>query len=378
MRCLPRSVSSFKQASTASNVVSLPLSVVVPVRNGASTIGPALTAIRASQLSAEDYELIVVDDGSSDRSATIAARHADIVIRLSGRRAGPAYARNRGAEMARGEVIAFVDQDVVVRPETLTGMIAALANQPGLDAVSASHDDTPGESNFVSQYWTLLLHFGEQRYAGVSAHFNSACGAVRRSALMSAGMYDEWRFETGCLESLELGQRLHDRGRGLLLSHELQVTHLKRWSFASVCQEVWQRSALLSRSLGYRRTWATVPSEVVFTLSRAAVPALAVVGILVLTASFLPNRSLSAEWAVAVAAVLLSNATVGRYYARARGLGFAVAAAPLHIVVQGVAGVALCTGWLLRDAIGDRLPEATIQAYSEVGLEMWPPVPRRP
>lgn len=354
------------------------LSIVVPVRNGASTIDAALTAIRASRLSREDYELIVVDDGSSDRSATIAARHADMVVRLSGRRAGSAYARNRGAELARGDVVAFVDQDVIVRPETLTGMLATLANQPGLDAVSASHDDSPGASNFVSQYWNLLLNFGEQRYAGVGAHFGSACGAVRRSVLMSAGMYDEWRFETGGLESLELGQRLHRGGRVLLLSQELQVTHLKRWSFASVCDEAWQRSALLSRSLGYRRTRATVPSEVVFTLSRAAVSAIAVLGVLVLTASFPPNPSLPAEWVIAAAAILLSNATVVRYYARARGLGFAIAAVPLHLVVQSVVGAALVTGWVLRYAVGDRLPEATIQAYSEVGLEMWPPVPRRP
>lgn len=358
--------------------MSLQLSIVVPVRNGASTLDAVLTAIRASRLSRQDYELIVVDDGSSDRSATIAARHADTVVRLTGRRSGPAYARNRGAELARGDVIAFVDQDVTVRPESLSGMLATLASQPGLDAVSASHDDSPGASNFVSQYWNLLLHFGEQRYAGVGAHFGSACGAVRRSVLMSAGMYDEWRFETGGLESLELGQRLHRGGRVLLLSQELQVTQLKRWSFASVCNEAWQRSALLSRSLGYRRSRATVPSEVVFTVSRAALSVIGVLGVLVLTASFPANPSLPAAWVIAAAAILLSNATVARYYARARGLGFAIAAVPLHLVVQSVVGAALVTGWILRYAVGDRLPEATIQAYSEVGLEMWPPVPRRP
>ena len=358
--------------------MSLKLSIVVPVRNGESTIGAVLTAIRSSTLSREEYELIVVDDASGDRSASIAAREADTVIRLAGRRTGPAYARNRGAELARADVVAFVDQDVIVHPDTLGGMLATLASQPGLDAVSASHDDTPGATNFVSQYWNLLLYFGEQRYAGVGAHFGSACGAVRRSVLIDAGMYDEWRFETGGLESLELGQRLHRGGGVLLLSQELQVTHMKRWSFASVCGEAWQRGILLSRSLGYRRTRATVPSEVIFTLSRAAIPVLSVLGVLVITASIPSNPSVPKEWMVAVSAIMLSNATLGRYYAKARGLGFTIAAFPLHFAMQAVAGVALLAGWLLRGAVGDRLPAATIQAYSEVGLEMWPPVPRRP
>jgi hypothetical protein len=49
----------------------------------------------------------------------------------------------------------------------------------------------------------------------------------------------------------------------------------------------------------------------------------------------------------------------------------------LHIFVQIVAAIALCTGWVLRDVFGDVSPDATTQAYSEVGLEIWPPVPRR-
>lgn len=359
--------------------MSLPLSVVVPTRNGASTIGAALTAIRASVIHDKEYELIVVDDGSSDQSATIAARYADIVVRFSGRPRGPGYIRNRGAEIARGDIIAFVDQDVVVGPQTLGSMLAVLAAEPHIAGVSACHGARPDEANFISRYWTLLLQCGEKRYAGISAHFDSACGAVRRAALISAGMYDEWRFESwaGGLESLELGQRLRADGRGLLLSRDLEVTHLTRWNFAAVCREVWERSVALARSLGYRRTRASTPSDVVFTLTHSALPGLLCVAILILTGSFLSSPFFAAEWTLAGAAILLSNLTIARYYIRDGRLGFALAAVSLHLIAQGVAFAALCTGWLLRNTVGDRLPEATIQAYSEVGLDVWPPVPRR-
>lgn len=356
---------------------TLTLSVVVPVRDSESTLDEVLTAIRASELPRDEYEIIVVDDLSSDASVAIAARYADAVVRLSGSRSGPAYARNRGVELARGEIVAFVDGDVVVRPHTLPRMLATLGERPEIDAVCASHGERSGAPNFVSQYWNLLVRFGEQRHAGCCSHFDTGCGAVRRRVMVSAGMYDEWRFTTGCLESLEFGQRLLEAGHGVLLSPELRVTHLKRWNLVTVCQEVWRRATLLARSLGYQRMSSAAPSEVVFTLSRALTPALAIVATLTLAAAFLPQPYALTKAGIALAAILLTNLPVHRFYANARGLGFAIVSAPLHAFVQIVAALALCNGWILRDVFGDVLPDATTQAYSEVGLKMWPPVRRR-
>jgi glycosyltransferase involved in cell wall biosynthesis len=356
---------------------TLPLSVVVSARDSASTLGRTLAAILASALPRDSYEIIVVDDVSSDGSVAIAARYADTVVKLNGRRCGPAYARNRGVELVRGRHIAFVDGDVVVRPDTLPKMLATLVERPGIDAVSASHDETSGATNFVSQYWNLLLRFGEERHAGRCAQFAVGCGMIRREVFLSAGMYDEWRFATACLENVELGERLRQAGHGVLLSSEVRVAHLRHWDLGSVCEEVWRRSRLLARSLGYLRMSAAVPSEVVFTLTRTLTPAIALLGTLSLAAAFLPPPHAATRGGVVLAALLLTNLPLHRFYLRSRGLAFAVASAPLHIFAQLVAAVALCTGWILRDVFGDTSPDATTQAYSEVGLEMWPPVRRR-
>lgn len=355
---------------------ALPLSVVVVVRDGVATLDRALTAILASEMPRDDYELIVVDDASSDGSATVAARFADTVVRLTGRQSGPAYARNRGADLAQGEVVAFVDADTMVRRRTLPGMLEMLAVHPGLDAIAASHDDTPAAPNFASQYWSLLVHFGEQLHAPIEGNFISGCAAIRRSVLLTVGMYDEWRFGTACLESVELGKRLEGAGHGVLLSRELQVSQLKRWSLLSVCREVWNRSALLARSLGYQRTRELAPTEVVFTLSQTATPAFAVTCTIFLCSAFFAEPSESIAVTIAVTGLIIANLSVYRFFVRTRGLAFAVAAAPVHILMQCVGGVALCTGRLMRDAIGDQLPDAATQAYAEVGLETWPPVRR--
>jgi hypothetical protein len=88
--------------------------------------------------------------------------------------------------------------------------------------------------------------------------------------------------------------------------------------------------------------------------------------------------SYTVDGGVPLLVVLLINLPLHRFYAKGRGIGFAILSAPLHICVQVVSAVALCTGWILRDVLGDVSPDATTQAYSEVGLEVWPPVPRRP
>lgn len=353
------------------------LSVVVSVRNAKDTLRESLAAIRNGNLARSAYELIVVDDASADGSAAIAGRFADTVVKLSGRPAGPAYARNRGVELARGRVIVFVGADVVVRPDTLSQMFDTLSSEPDIDAVSASHDANSAAPNFVSQYWNLLSSFGEKRHPGKCAQLATGCCAVRRDAFLSAGMYDEWRFATGCVESVELGDRLASAGHAVLLSTDLKVAHLKKWDVASVAKEVWHRSRSLARSLGYVRMSAAAPSELVFTLTRTLTPAVALVGTLTLAAAFVPSPQALAKIGVALAVIVLTNLPVYHYYAVERGLGFAVISAPLHIFVQTVAGVALCAGWVLRDVFGDVSPDATTQAYSEVGLETWPPVPRK-
>src|SRR4051812_33085779 len=123
------------------------LSVVVSTQDSARTLGEVLGAIRAGELARESYEIIVVDDGSADSSVAIAARYADTVVKLSARRSGPGYARNRGVELARGQAIAFVDDDVIVRPDTLPRMVAMLIQRSDIDAVSASRDENPGSPN---------------------------------------------------------------------------------------------------------------------------------------------------------------------------------------------------------------------------------------
>jgi len=92
------------------------ISVVVCSRNGAATIGEAMDGLDV--LEYPDFEVIVVDDGSTDTTPDIARRHGARLISTENR--GLSSARNTGAEAATGEIVAYLDDDAVPDPHWLT------------------------------------------------------------------------------------------------------------------------------------------------------------------------------------------------------------------------------------------------------------------
>src|SRR4051794_26576424 len=122
---------------------SLPaVSVIVPVRAGGDHIVRCLHALRASLT--RPCEIIVVADGANPDDQAIAQEAGARVI-CTETAAGPARARNLGARVARGEILLFVDADVLVRPDTIGRLSAALHADEDLVAAFGSYDDTPIE-----------------------------------------------------------------------------------------------------------------------------------------------------------------------------------------------------------------------------------------
>ena len=139
------------------------LSVVIPAHDAGETLGLAMDAVMRSELPRASWELVVVDDASDDDTALVAAEHADRLVRLPGRAHGPGYARNRGFEVTLGEIVAFVNADVVVQPDTLRRAVGVLTDRPEVDAVFGTYDTQPAAKEFVSQYRNLLQHYYQDR-----------------------------------------------------------------------------------------------------------------------------------------------------------------------------------------------------------------------
>lgn len=327
------------------------LSVIIPVHNGAGGLDRCLASL--AQSSVRDFECIVVDDASTDDSRAVAARRGATVLALE-HRGGPARARNRGAERARGDILVFLDADVCAHVDTLARLGAHLREDPGVSAVMGSYDDRPADPHLVSQYKNLFHHYVHQRSRTEAWTFWAGCGAIRRQVFLDAGGFDE-SYTRPSIEDIELGIRLHTRGHRIDLDPRIQVTHLKRWTLWDLV-----RTDVLRRGVPWfllmlrnRRMPSDLNVTVTHRLSVALVFVLVLLCVLSIGSSmripFAPRPQqllpLAAPAIVIIAVLLLwLNGDLYRFFGRQRGAAFAAATVPLHWLYYAYCGVAVGLG----------------------------------
>src|SRR6478609_5670317 len=130
------------------------LSVIVPFHRNLVQLRRTLAAVRAAgdRLPAPAVlkDVIVVADGAPEDPARVARDTGASLLSIAGPN-GPAIARNRGAAVASGDLLIFVDTDVVVSPDALARFAALFAAQPDLAAAIGAYDEEPDDPGFISQ-----------------------------------------------------------------------------------------------------------------------------------------------------------------------------------------------------------------------------------
>ena len=354
------------------------LSVVMPAHNAAGLLPRSLGAMRNSDLARDRWELIVVDDGSSDETSLIAARYADTVVTLPGKPHGPAYARNRGFEVSRGDIIVFIDSDCVVHPDTLSRFDALFAGNADVGAAFGSYDDRPPASGIMSQYRNLIHHYVHHCNAGEVETFWAGSGAVRREVFAEAGMYDEWHYGRPQIEDIELGARIRRLGQRIVLDPAIQVTHLKRWRLREVIRtDLRDRGIPWARLLMHRGAMMSTGSLNLRWSEKLNTILVWSAVLLVLSMPIL--RSVTPLWWAlgCVTVVIMLNLPLWGFFARVRGPMFAVLVMPAHLMYYLLNGISFGVGLLLQNLIGPPLPDPTTSAYAEVGVKRWPPIPTK-
>jgi hypothetical protein len=224
------------------------ISVVMPVLDGRHYLERSLPPL-ISKLGEGVAEVIVVDDGSTDGSAEFAREQGARVLSSGGRRLGPARARNVGAGEASGDVLLFVDADVVIHEDAPELVLRALEN-PEIGAVFGSYDATPPHRGFASRYMNLRHHFVHQTPSEDAPTFWAGLGAVRRSAFLEVGGYDGGTFARPSVEDIELGLRLRTAGNRIARRPRIEGTHLKEWGLGEMLRtDIFQRAVPWSRMM---------------------------------------------------------------------------------------------------------------------------------
>ncbi len=203
-------------------------SFIVPFHQGLDSLARCLAALDPLP---PESELIIAADGARDDCRQLAALHRARVIAIEGP-SGPAVARNVAAAAAAGEVLVFIDADVVVSRMGLTRMTRIFAEHPETAAAFGSYDERPAEPGFMSQYRNLSHSFIHQSSAIEARTFWAGFGAVRRDAFHAIRGFDE-RFARPSVEDIDFGYRLTEAGYAVVLDPALSACHLKHWTLRS-------------------------------------------------------------------------------------------------------------------------------------------------
>jgi glycosyltransferase involved in cell wall biosynthesis len=317
-------------------------SIIIPVYNGGSQFERCLNTVQRSSFT--DWELIVVDDGSTDGSQLLANRHGAKLFETAGR-AGPAVARNLGARLAKGHYLYFIDADCELHPDTLATIAKHFSANPGLDALFGSYDDAPEATNFVAQYKNLFHHYVHQNSQEEASTFWTGCGAIKRSLFLTLGGFDVLRYRRPSIEDIDLGYRLKQNGGRIHLVKQVQVKHLKAWTLTSLLKSdildrgiPWTRLILRDRSFN-----ADLNLQ---THNRVSVVAVYVL-LLALLVSLLQPTALLLALALAGLLVWL-NLRLYRFFYQKRDLLFALKVIPMHWLYYVYNGLAFGCGMLLH------------------------------
>ncbi|MGV3759413.1 MAG: glycosyltransferase family 2 protein [Actinomycetota bacterium] len=291
-------------------------SVVIPATDHPPTLARCLAALEAS---CDRPEEVIVVDGPERLSA--------------------AGARNEGLRRATGEVVVFVDADVLVAPDAIGRLRRRFEADAGLSAVFGSYDDAPAVRTAVSAFRNLLHHHVHQSSAGPAETFWTGLGAVRRSAVVAVGGFDEARYRHPSIEDIDLGARLVAAGHHIELDPTIQGTHLKRWTVRSMVWTDLARRGIPWVALQLRSGAVSATLNCGWRHRASAVTSAAGVGATVL-----------GQLPLAIAALLVLAALNASFYGlllRRLGLLGAAAGVGLHVLHHLTAVASVPAGALL-------------------------------
>ena len=316
------------------------VTIIIPFHKNIGQLSQSLSSARQSM---QNAEILIAADGAQEDCRPLARAHDARVIEVAGP-SGPATARNRAAAVATGEILCFVDTDVVPAPDALPGMCRLLEEQPLLAGVFGAYDLQPPEQNFMSQFKNLSHSYVHEMGRGDASTFWAGLGAMRASVFRSVGGFDE-RFGKPSIEDIELGYRVVAKGHRLLIDPRFRGRHLKRWTLKSTII-----TDLMARGIPWTQLiLRSGPPKNELNLNTALRLSVVCAYLLPVSLVLLPFTRWSLVLAAAATLGLVAlNLDFYRWFARQRGFLFAVRAVPAHAIHHLCNGMSFIAGTALH------------------------------
>ena len=223
-------------------------SIIIPVYNARNTLGECLSSIVNS--SYKHYEIIIVDDGSSDESMKIAAEYScKILTHEKGK--GAAAARNTGVREAKGDILVFIDSDIVIQEDSLEKFADMFAVDEKVSGISGVYSVYNRFNNLLSQYKHLVVYYRENICGDISEDSCKTAFVAFRRDIFDRHSFDE-SIENASIEDIEFSRMLISEGYSLKLDKTNEVEHIKKFNIRSFSRNQYSRSKDILKAYGQK------------------------------------------------------------------------------------------------------------------------------
>src|SRR3989344_4220086 len=213
-------------------------SVIVPMYNSEKTIAELLEALENQ--TEKNFELIIVDDGSTDNSLKIVKRHkSSYTLRIiSQKNAGPAAARNKGAYNSKAQILIFLDSDCVPDKKFVEKMIEPFKN-PDIAGVQGEYE-TKNTGSIIARYIGYEMAYRQEpmKNAQKIDHIATHAGAYRKKDF-GRGFLET--FKKADMEDIELSYRFAKSSKRLVFQTEAKIKHPHPESFIRFIKQQYGR-----------------------------------------------------------------------------------------------------------------------------------------
>lgn len=315
------------------------VSVIIPVYNSGKNLPIVLRNIFNSQFN--NFEVIVVNDASTDNTCEILKQFPCQVIDLPVN-SGAGAARNEGAKKAKGDILLFIDSDIVIEKDTISKFVNSFSSQNGMDAIVGIYSKSSIQKNIVTRYKTLFLHFN---HLSPSPRFWSGCGAIRKKAFNQIGMFDETLKGAFCEDTL-LGYNIIANGYSIGINKDIQVQHLHPYSFLGLLKNDFLKTKVWLSILRKRNIVQNTAScdKVILGYYLNAGNFLSITSIyciMLFSVLILVRLEFIFIAIIFLIAFLILNTNFYKLVIKEEGMIFVILATGLHIVSFLVAGIAV-------------------------------------
>ena len=241
------------------------VSIIIPVRNGESTIEKCISSLKTLHYPEERLEIIVIDDGSQDNTLTILKRIKGIkILQASG--IGPSGARNIGIKEAKGTFVAFTDADCIVDKEWINELLKCFTSEDiaGVGGNQLSPEDALPLERKVHLFLKAMGFLGgyTKCIKGITeVNHNPTCNSMYRKSIFSTAGYFDERLWPG--EDIDMDYRIRKAGFKIIYNPDAIVYHYRPKSFIEFARMMYRygktSGGYLTGKIGFYRVLSYEP-----------------------------------------------------------------------------------------------------------------------